>query len=81
MADCKDDATLFEALTAAGIPTDHHESDLYFPVTPTSTAILAQYPAWKASATTFVIQPEHADRGQLWYDVPFAYDPYWYEQG
>ncbi len=65
--------SLYEAITAAGIPTDHHESDLYFPVTVESTAVLHGYPGQKAIAETFMSQTD----GAMWYDVPFAFLPFW----
>lgn len=68
--------TLYAALLAAGVPIDNHESDLYFPVTEQSTAILAQYPHSKANATTFANQ-RPPNVGQRWYDVPFAFLPWW----
>jgi hypothetical protein len=68
--------TLYESLKAAGIETDCHESDLYFPVTDESREILARYPLQKSNATTFTNQaPPHV--GERWYDVPFSYDPFW----
>ncbi len=65
--------TLFDAIKEAGIPYSNHESDLYFPVTEESRAILMRFAESKANATTFTNQ---VHRG-LWYDIPFAYQPYW----
>lgn len=65
--------TLYQALTAAGIETGSHESDLHFPVTPESTQLLANYPLLQKNATTF----RDKTNGQSCYDVPFAYDPWW----
>lgn len=65
---------LYEQLRAAGIETDNHESDLCFPVTPESTAILKEQPEWRReSVTTFHSQVD----GRLWYDVPFGFTPFW----
>ena len=55
---------------AAGIPVDHHESDLYMLATPESRALVAKHGLW---ATPF---KSHVD-GKAWLDVPFAYDPFW----
>lgn len=66
-------ATLYEALTAAGIETSNWQSDLYFPSTPESRAILANFPREKAIASGFT---SNADR-RLMIEVPFAFDPYW----
>jgi hypothetical protein len=65
--------TLYDAICKAGITTDYHESDLYFPVTEKSTAILAQFPQEAKNATTFAENRS----GAPWYDVPFAYTPFW----
>lgn len=63
---------LYEQAKAAGIPTDHHESDLYLPATDRVRDLLAGY-EWRASVKTFRSRID----GQLWYDVPFAYAPFW----
>jgi hypothetical protein len=63
---------LFEQIKAAGIPFDNHESDLYVLVTPGSRKIIAE--ACRLNdASTFISQLD----GKLWYDVPFAYQPFW----
>lgn len=66
--------TLYDDLLAAGVPLDHHYSDLYFPVTPQTTEILARHFSQERIATTFASQ---TDNGEPWYEVPFAYLPYW----
>lgn len=68
--------TLYAALVAAGIQIANHESDLYFPITPESTAILARFPLQKGNAKTFRNQAP-PNVGERWYDVPFAYQPFW----
>lgn len=65
--------TLHAAIVAAGITTDHHESDLYFPVSPVAVTILDGYPDHKAIAKRFVSNTD----GKAWVDVPFAYEPFW----
>ena len=66
--------TLYQDLVAAGIPTDNHESDLYFPVTKDSCALLLRHERQvKGTVTVFTSEID----GQQWYDVPFAYDPWW----
>lgn len=65
--------SLYAALVAAGIPIGSHESDIYFPVTEETKAILKRFPLQKANAEVFKNQVE----GGLWYDVPFAYLPFW----
>lgn len=65
--------SLYEAIKAAGIETYHHESDLYFPVTPESREILSRYPLPQKNATVFT---DNVTK-KPWYDVPFNYDPFW----
>ena len=70
--------SLYKRLTNAGIKTENHYSDLYFPVTEESKKILDEYRKdnnlnGMGMVTTFTNQVE----GGRWYDVPFAYDPYW----
>ncbi len=71
------DVSLYDRLTAAGFEIDHHESDLYVRVTPESRAIID---AWMADngygegfRDTFTSQVD----GHRYFDVPFAYQPYW----
>ena len=68
--------TLYKALKDAGIETAAHESDLYFPVTPETRAILKRFPIQQWNATVFTNEA-HPNIGERWFDVPFAYDPYW----
>lgn len=65
---------LYTAITRAGIPVNHHESDLYFPVTNESRAILKGFPGQCDIATTF---NSSIPGGGRWFDVSFAYMPYW----
>lgn len=61
---------LYDALRDAGVPLDHHESDLYAKVTPDSTRLVK---AFGTRPTIFT----NAQDGTPWYDCPFAYQPYW----
>ena len=65
--------TIYDELVAAGIPIDSHESDLYVPVTKETIEILAKYPIHKKNTTMF----RHQIKGQPYYDIPFAYQPFW----
>lgn len=65
--------TLYEELMSAGIPIDHHGSDLYFRATAESGRILDKHRHRYARPSTFKSQVD----GELWFDVPFAYDPFW----
>lgn len=64
------DLTLYQEAVARGIPTDNHESDLYLKVTPASRALLAR---------RGIMARMFPDRGtgELWFDVPFMFDPWW----
>lgn len=67
--------SIYQQLKDAGIPIDNHESDLYCLKTPESAAIVR---AWEHAGivTTFISQID----GKVWYDLPFAYEPFWYSQ-
>lgn len=69
--------TLYEDLKAAGIPTDNHESDLYFPETAASLEILRRHEVHRQNARRFVCV---SDGGKPWIEVPFAYQPWWEER-
>lgn len=67
--------TVYQALLAAGVPLDSHESDLYAKVTPESRRILAEYglSPTVSMTTVFISQID----GERWYDLPFRFDPFW----
>ncbi len=65
--------TLYGALVAAGAQIDSHESDLYVEATPEVARILAEFPTECENARTFRSQID----GRLWWDVPFAFQPWW----
>lgn len=65
--------SLYAELIAAGVEIANHESDLYYPVTPETTAILQRHPLERQCTTTFI----HQLHGQRWYDTAFAYVPWW----
>ena len=62
--------SLYKELIAAGIQTDHHESDLYVLDTLTARDIMKRYGKKGSSFTSQV-------DGKRWIDVPFAYEPFW----
>ena len=62
---------IYAAIIAAGIPIDHHYSDLYVLATPEARAII-KASGWYG-VTSFISQID----GRRWYDVPFAYAPFW----
>lgn len=65
--------TIYEQLKAAGVETDHHESDLYAKRTDASAAIVAARRKEGRSVETFT----SAIDGTPWYCFPFAFDPFW----
>lgn len=65
--------SLYKELVAAGVEVSNHESDLYVPITPETTAILDRFPLQKGNATTFKSNTD----GAMMFDVPFAFDPAW----
>ena len=67
-----DGTQLYNAILAAGIPHSSHESDLYIPVTEETTKLLAPY-QFRGNVQMFNSNKD----GKLWYDIPFAYMPYW----
>jgi hypothetical protein len=62
-------ATLYYDLLGAGIPMDHHESDLYVLDSPMAVSIIRQH---GGGAKPFI-----GTDGKRWWDVPFAYLPFW----
>ena len=61
---------LYALLQSAGVPTDSHESDLYALVTGESTRLVRES---GRTHSTFLSRID----GRLWFDVPFAYTPWW----
>lgn len=62
--------SLYTDLIEAGQPVSNWQSDLYCPVNEVTCALLKKH---DKLATTFTNQVD----GGLWFDVPFAFDPYW----
>jgi hypothetical protein len=62
--------SFYKTLKDLGIPLDHHESDLYVLVTPTSRTVIRQF---GVNSTEFTSKVD----GLRWFDVPFAYEPFW----
>jgi hypothetical protein len=63
---------LYAEVVQMNIPHDSHASDLYLPVNKQTRDLLKTY-EFLANVQIFVSQID----GKLWYDVPFAYRPYW----
>jgi len=66
--------SLYQDLKNAGVELDNHESDLYALVTPESEKIIAKYPERRAKK--FKSEKD----GKVWFDIPFAYEPFWIEK-
>lgn len=62
--------SFYQTLKDLGVPLDHHESDLYVRDTPAARLAIKQF---GVKATAFTSQID----GQRWFDVPFAYEPFW----
>lgn len=65
--------SIYQQLKDAGIPIDSHESDLYAKSTPESLRIV------KESGHIYSMFTSQVD-GELWLDIPFAYEPFWYSK-
>jgi hypothetical protein len=63
---------IYEIVKEKNIPFDHHESDLYVKKTRESTLIIRNY-EFKDNVTIFTSDID----GTLWYDIPFAYTPFY----
>lgn len=63
---------IYDEAKKLGVEIDHHQSDLYIPVTPETKELVRQYKS-RANVTTFKNQLDH----KPWYDIPFAYSPFW----
>ena len=63
---------LFEQIKARKIPFANHESDLYVMVTDESRKLIDAY-QFKCNVRTFVSNIDN----KLWFDVPFAFQPFW----
>lgn len=67
-------ATIYAECQLRNIPCHNHESDLYIPVTAETTELCKHF---GHRPEKFINQVE----GGLWYDVPFAYAPWWEARG
>ena len=67
-----EEKSIYLQLKEAGVQLDNHESDLYALVTDESKRILQSY-KYKSQVTTFKSEIDK----KLWFDIPFAFEPYW----
>jgi hypothetical protein len=63
---------IYEEAQKLGVEIDHHASDLYIPVTPKTKKLIEQY-EYRSIVKIFQNQID----GKSWYDIPFAYQPFW----
>lgn len=63
--------TIFDKVLESGIEFEHHESDLYIPVNDKTAILIREYEFTK-NVTTFQCRIS----GDIWYDIPFAYNKY-----
>ncbi len=70
--------TLYEELVAAGCRIGNHESDLYVRADDISRPIIHAAVKAKRIARPALFASQRPDeKGQLWYEIPFAYVPFW----
>lgn len=67
---------LYDEVVRRGLEHDHHESDLYLKDTPAARQLLTCYFRSLASVTRFIHQAQRTP----WFDIPFAYAPFWRER-
>lgn len=63
---------LYDECIKRGLKIDSHCSDLYIEITEESRELISTY-EHRGSVTAFKSNID----GSRWYDVPFAYSPYW----
>jgi hypothetical protein len=63
-------------MLANGVQIESHYSDMYVPVNDLTTRLLRHYKC-RSNVTTFTNRVE----GGLWFDIPFAYDPFFTGEG
>lgn len=66
---------IYGEMVRAGVPIEHHDSDLYVPVNAKTREIVQQFKrAGLSGVTTF------KSGSELWYDIPFAYEPFFHRR-
>lgn len=63
--------SIYQAIEKLGLEYETHESDLYLKVTEESMIIMEAY-AYKSTVDLFKSEID----GTMWFDIPFAYTPY-----
>lgn len=67
--------TLFDKVVEAGLEYDNHYSDLYIKVSDKARELLHAYPFGRQ------VKSFTGTDGEFWYEVPFAFDPFWQGEG
>ena len=67
---------LFDDIQKLGIQYDHHESDLYIPITVETVNLVKEYDLYN-----IVARFKSNIDGKMWFDLPFQYAPYWEKRG
>ena len=71
---------LFDEIVQEGIGFDNHYSDLYIPVTTVTRRILIRREIIGSKGVSTFRSNLPEDNGADWYDVSFAFSPYWIEK-
>lgn len=66
---------LYDVFLEAGVEISNHYSDMYVPVNEFTTKTLIEY-----SDIHTYSQFTNQLNGERYYDIPFAFSPYWYER-
>lgn len=69
--------TIYQRLIEAGFEVSNHESDLYFPINPETTAMVNELFPVSGGRSNCVSKFTSNIDGKRMYEVAFAYDPWW----
>ena len=69
--------TLYQELVIAGCEIDKHESDLYVKECEKAMSIILRHFFCAGSTMKMPIKFVSNIDGGVWWDIPFAYDPFW----
>lgn len=64
--------SIYQQVIERGVEHANHSSDLYIPVNDETRALIAEY-EHKRNVSVF----KNNIDGKPWFDIPFAYDPFW----
>ena len=68
--------TIYQKMVELGVEMDHYESDLYVVCTKETTELLKDLYDRENYITLYRSEKDR----RLWYEIPFAYDPWWDER-